>query len=127
MAPVSPPTHPPDWSVATVYLMAYGREGVAMACWLRSMGSPNFYCYTSAPLLDRVSQEKELSCQIVIFLTVDNDESVKKMLLHALAIGKYSCETFSTSFKTISVSSTFCMISDASVLIFSKVEITLIG
>jgi hypothetical protein len=58
---------------------------------------------------------------------VDKDDSVKKILLQAFAIGKYSCETFSTSFKTISVSSTFCMISDASVLIFSKVEMTLIG
>jgi len=58
--------------------------------------------------------------------TVDNDDNVKKILLHALAIGKYSCETFSTSFKTISVSSTFFMISDASVFIFSNVEMTLI-
>lgn len=64
--------------------------------------------------------------EIFAFLTVDKDESVKKILLHALAIGKYSCDTFSTSFKTISVSSTFFIISDASVLIFSNVAITLI-
>jgi len=49
------------------------------------------------------------------------------MLLQALAIGKYSCETFSTSPRTISVSSTFFIISDASVLIFSSVAITLYG
>ncbi len=78
--------------------------------------------FTSTLLLDLVSQ-KDL--KIFSFLTVDNDESVKKILLHALAIGKYSCDTFSTSFKTISVSSTFCIISDASVFIFSNVAITL--
>lgn len=61
----------------------------------------------------------------IFLFTADNDESVKKILLQALAIGKYSWETFSTSFKTISVSSTFCIISDASVFIFSNVEITL--
>ena len=62
-----------------------------------------------------------------IFLTVDKDESVKKMLLHALLIGKYSLDTSSTSFKIRSVSSTFLVISDASVFMFSNVEITLIN